>query len=97
MLIVGGNGAYSLIQTGKKCILWVLILVRVPTIFLSSGQLDLWRAAGIQEKPKGSPDSIVVRIIENGAHHLDLRAANSLDPPSVVAVRNKEELQCGSG
>jgi hypothetical protein len=59
-------------------------------IFLTSGQLDPWRAAGIQEKPKGSPDSIVVRIIENGAHHLDLRAANSMDPPSVVAVRNEE-------
>jgi pimeloyl-ACP methyl ester carboxylesterase len=59
-------------------------------IFLTSGQLDPWRAAGIQEKPQGSPDSIIVRIIENGAHHLDLRAANSMDPPSVVAVRNEE-------
>ena len=54
MLTVRGNGAYSLVQTGKKYILWVLILVRVPTIFLSSGQWDPWRAAGIQEKPKGS-------------------------------------------
>jgi lysosomal Pro-X carboxypeptidase len=60
-------------------------------IFLSSGQLDPWRAAGIQEKPKGAPDSIVVRIIENGAHHLDLRAANKMDPPSVVAVRIEEK------
>lgn len=56
-------------------------------IFLASGQLDPWRAAGIQEVPKGAPDSIVVRIIENGAHHLDLRESNPLDPPSVVSVR----------
>jgi pimeloyl-ACP methyl ester carboxylesterase len=61
-------------------------------IFLTSGQLDPWRAAGIQSVPKGSPDSIVVRIIENGAHHLDLRSSHPLDPPSVVEVR-KEELQ----
>lgn len=60
-------------------------------IFLSNGQLDPWREAGIQEKPKGAPDSIVIRIIEHGAHHLDLRASNDLDPPSVVAVRIEEK------
>ena len=59
-------------------------------IFLTSGQLDPWRAAGIQVKPKGAPESIVVRIIDNAAHHLDLRAANKLDPPSVVAVRKEQ-------
>jgi hypothetical protein len=59
-------------------------------IFLASGQLDPWRAAGIQETPKGSPSSIIVRVIENGAHHFDLRASNPLDPPSVTAVRNEE-------
>eukprot|EP00978_Attheya_sp_CCMP212_P030285 scaffold110730_cov59-Attheya_sp.AAC.8 len=60
-------------------------------IFLTSGQLDPWRAAGIQETPKGSPDSIVVRIIENGAHHLDLRGGNPLDPPSVASIRIEEK------
>jgi pimeloyl-ACP methyl ester carboxylesterase len=60
-------------------------------IFLTNGQLDPWRAAGIQEKPKGAPDSIIVRTIENGAHHLDLRAANPMDPPSVVKVRIEEK------
>lgn len=59
-------------------------------IFLTSGQLDPWRAAGITTKPPGSPDSIIVRVIEHAAHHLDLRAANELDPPSVTAVRNEE-------
>lgn len=61
-------------------------------IYLSSGQLDPWRAAGIQTKPKGSPDSIIVRIIENGAHHLDLRASHPNDPPSVVRVRREEKV-----
>ena len=61
-------------------------------IFLASGQLDPWRAAGIQSVPLGAHKSIVVRIIENGAHHLDLRASNPLDPASVAKVR-QEELQ----
>ena len=64
-------------------------------IYLSSGQLDPWRASGIQTKPKGSPDSIIVRIIENGAHHLDLRASHPDDPPSVVRVRSEEKLAMG--
>ena len=60
-------------------------------IFLSSGQLDPWRAAGIQSKPLGAPESIVVRIIDGGAHHLDLRGSNPSDPLSVIDVRNAEK------
>ena len=45
-----------------------------------------WRAAGIQVKPKGAPELIVVCIIDNAAHQLDLKAANKSHPPSVVAV-----------
>jgi len=61
-------------------------------IFLTSGQLDPWRAAGIQSLPQHSstPDSIIVRIIDNGAHHLDLRSSHPLDPPSVKKVRQEE-------
>ena len=64
-------------------------------IFLSSGQLDPWRAAGIQARPKGAPDSIVVRIIEGAAHHLDLRAAHPADPPAVTAVRKEQRVAIG--
>jgi lysosomal Pro-X carboxypeptidase len=60
-------------------------------IFLTSGQLDPWRAAGIQKPLRGTSASIVFRVIENGAHHLDLRAAHPLDPPSVVEVRSEEK------
>jgi pimeloyl-ACP methyl ester carboxylesterase len=59
-------------------------------IFLTNGQLDPWRAAGIQSVPRGSPDSVIVRTIVNGAHHFDLRPSHPLDPPSVVEVRNEE-------
>lgn len=59
-------------------------------IFLTNGQLDPWRAAGIQKRSNCFSDSIVVRIIENGAHHLDLRAANKMDPRSVTAVREEQ-------
>jgi hypothetical protein len=60
-------------------------------IFITNGELDPWRAAGIQTLPKGSPSSIIVRTIEHGAHHLDLRASHPLDPLSVVVVRNEEK------
>ena len=60
-------------------------------IFLTSGQLDPWRAAGIQSLPRNAdPDSIIVRIIEHGAHHLDLRSSHPLDPSSVTKVRQEE-------
>uniref|UniRef100_A0A6V2AED8 Uncharacterized protein n=1 Tax=Ditylum brightwellii TaxID=49249 RepID=A0A6V2AED8_9STRA len=60
-------------------------------IFLTSGQLDPWRAAGITSLPNhANPDSIIVRVIENGAHHLDLRASHPLDPPSVTKIRREE-------
>ena len=60
-------------------------------IFLSSGQLDPWRAAGIQSLPTNAdPHSIIVRIIDDGAHHLDLRSTHPLDPPSVTKVRQEE-------
>jgi pimeloyl-ACP methyl ester carboxylesterase len=60
-------------------------------IFITNGQLDPWRAAGIQKVPKGAGGSIIVRTLEGAAHHLDLRAANDLDPPSVVAVRKEQK------
>lgn len=60
-------------------------------IFLTNGQLDPWRAAGIQKQPPGSPSSIIIREIEQGAHHLDLRPSHPADPPSVKAVREEEK------
>ena len=70
---------------------WGANIAAGSNIFLASGQLDPWRAAGIQAAPKGAPDSIVVRIVEGGAHHLDLRASHAADPPSVTKVREEEK------
>jgi hypothetical protein len=58
-------------------------------IFLTHGQLDPWRAAGITMLTN-QPPSIQIRIIENGAHHYDLRASHPDDVSSVIAVRNEE-------
>jgi acetoin utilization deacetylase AcuC-like enzyme len=57
---------------------------------LTSGQLDPWRAAGIQSLPNHASDSIIVRIIDDGAHHLDLRSTHPMDPPSVRKIREEE-------
>ena len=59
-------------------------------LFLTNGQLDPWRAVGIQNLPKRSDGSIIIRTMEGAAHHLDLRAANEMDPKSVVLVRKEQ-------
>jgi len=62
-------------------------------IFFSQGMLDPWRGGGIQQSLS---DSLVAAIIDQGAHHLDLRSPNPADPPSVVSVRNQEAEFIGS-
>lgn len=58
-------------------------------IFITNGQLDPWRAAGIQNV-QGLPASIVIRTIEHAAHHLDLRSSHPKDPLSVTKVREEQ-------
>jgi hypothetical protein len=61
-------------------------------LFLSNGQLDPWRAAGIQCPPNtgGKDNDITIRTIEHGAHHYDLRPSHELDPISVRIVRQEQ-------
>ena len=49
---------------------------------------ELSRSSGGVVKPIGSLVSV---IIPEGAHHLDLRASNPLDPKSVIDGREKHK------
>jgi len=58
-------------------------------IIFSNGLLDPWSSGGVLKSgPPGS--GIVAVIIPEGAHHLDLRAANPADPVSVIQARKVE-------
>lgn len=53
------------------------------------GTLDPWSLLGPTTNYTGNP-SIITVVIEQGAHHLDLRAATPGDPQSVIDARNIE-------
>jgi len=58
-------------------------------ILFSNGILDPWRGGGVQHDISEKDDLIAI-LIEEGAHHLDLRSSNPADPESVITARNKE-------
>lgn len=53
----------------------------------SNGGLDPWSAGGVTQN---ITDSLVAVVIPDGAHHLDLRSHNPLDPKSVQQARALE-------
>ena len=64
-------------------------LEAASNIVFSNGLLDPWSSGGVL-KPVGGTAAL---IIPEGAHHLDLRAANPKDPVSVVDARKKERYE----
>lgn len=57
-------------------------------IIFSNGKLDPWRAGGVTSTLS---ETLVAIMIEDGAHHLDLRSANRDDPQSVIDAREQEK------
>lgn len=61
-------------------------------LILTNGNLDPWMPGGFN---KSLSKSIVYYLVEDGAHHLDLREDHKGDPQSVVDIRNKIERTIG--
>lgn len=62
-------------------------LEAASNIIFSNGLLDPWSGGGVLQAPN---NQINVIILPEGAHHLDLRQSNPLDPPSVTVARQLE-------
>jgi len=58
-------------------------------VIWSNGELDPWRAGGLNANVSADGSSIAL-YIESGAHHLDLRPPNVDDPATVTEARNIE-------
>jgi len=63
---------------------WGRNILSSSNIIFSNGLLDPWHNGGPLESLS---DSLVAVVIEEGAHHLDLRSQDPLDPLSVRVAR----------
>lgn len=60
-------------------------------VLFSNGYLDPWSGGGYSLTPR-TDGSLVSIIIEDGAHHYDLRAAHPLDTQAVIDARRLETM-----
>jgi len=61
---------------------------QIGNIIFSNGHLDPWSSGGVLDHAEAG-DKNFIFIIDQGAHHLDLRATNPLDPPQVTEFREQ--------
>lgn len=88
MLIFPDEFRFStVLSVWKQDCLHVLSTQSTCLCALSNGGLDPWSAGGVTQN---LTQSVVSIVIPEGAHHLDLRYSNNLDPPSVRAARTLE-------
>lgn len=50
--------------------------------------MDPWSGGGVL---RAANDKIIIIIIPDTAHHLDLRKSHPNDPPSVITAREREK------
>lgn len=62
--------------------------MKASNIIFSNGELDPWKAGGVTSLPDN--DQCLTLLIENSAHHLDLRLPNEADPSTVTEARQTE-------
>ncbi|XP_052789673.1 dipeptidyl peptidase 2-like [Mya arenaria] len=67
---------------------WGSNIGSATNIVFSNGDLDPWSGSGVLKSPNSDIHAVT---IQGGAHHLDMRAQNPLDPISVMAAREVEK------
>ena len=70
------------------CLFEIVKLNIILILLYSNGKLDPWSRGGFLESVS---ESVVAILIDEGAHHLDLRSSNPADPPSVIKAREQEK------
>lgn len=64
----------------------------LTNVVFSNGLLDPWHGGGVLER-FGFDDSVVIVLIPEGGHHVDLFFENEADPKSVKEAREVEREQ----
>eukprot|EP01008_Symbiontida_sp_HLA12_P000193 NODE_1190_length_645_cov_265.243295_g1181_i0.p2 GENE.NODE_1190_length_645_cov_265.243295_g1181_i0~~NODE_1190_length_645_cov_265.243295_g1181_i0.p2 ORF type:complete len:113 (+),score=9.62 NODE_1190_length_645_cov_265.243295_g1181_i0:126-464(+) len=57
-------------------------------IIFSNGMQDPWHVGGVL---RSLSPTLVAVIMENGAHHVDLRGSDPADTPDVIEARHREQ------